>query len=90
MSEPDTITIRFEVHEGDVTQERWPTPQVGILEVLEVDLIEGQWIVTDPDAQPEWHWEGRSDWRLLAILDYLRARLGIPRPGEETRDEKAI
>lgn len=80
----DTITIRFEIHEGDVTpQFLWPTPHIGIMEVLDVDFVGGQWEVTNPEAAPSWQWIGRAEWRIGAILDYLRARLGMPKQSEE-------
>jgi hypothetical protein len=81
---PDKLTVRFEIHEGDVTRQRpWPLPRVGILEILEIDFVEGQWVVTDPDAAPEWGWTGQSEWRIQAILNYLQARLGMPPPSGE-------
>lgn len=88
-----TITIQFNVYEGDVKADparhyHLPseTMRTGILETLHVNFVNGQWEVTNPEAKPEWNWVGRSEWQHHAILDYLRARLGIPKPGEETPD----
>lgn len=72
------ITVKFEIHEGDVTDPfLWSCPKTGILEVLHINWVDGAWEVTNPEAKPEWNWVGRADNYHLAILDYLQARLGI-------------
>jgi hypothetical protein len=75
----DLITLRYELHEGDVTSHFLvPMPKVGICEVLRVDFVDGQWEVTNPEAQPEWGWIGKHSSRQIAILEYLKRRLGMP------------
>lgn len=74
---PELITIRYEMWNGDVTQHfLLPMPKIGITEVLRVTFTDGQWIVTsnEPGASPEW--VGRDEYNQIAILNYLKARLG--------------
>lgn len=76
MSE-DTITMRYEVWNGDITPHfLLPVPEIGITEVLNVTFFDGKWTVmsNEPGASPEWI--GRHEYRQIAILKYLQARLG--------------
>jgi hypothetical protein len=57
---------------------------IHIQEVLEVELRDGNWHVSNPEARQEWGWSGRNEYRNVAILDYLKRRLGIM-PEEERR-----
>lgn len=72
------ITIRFDIHECDITKYAIvPTPHIGIEEVLQARLIMGAWEVTstEPGAHPSWI--GHGGYKQEAILDYLKARLGM-------------
>ncbi len=54
---------------------------VALMETLQAEIVEnGDWRITNPEGP--W-WEGRASTRTMAILDYLRSRLGIPKAGEE-------
>jgi hypothetical protein len=73
------ITIRYDLHEGDITKYALePTPNVGIYEVLQARyFVDGVWEVTstEPGAHPSWVGHGLH--KQEAILDYLKARLGM-------------
>jgi hypothetical protein len=74
----DLITVNYEVHDGDVTGYFLvPMPKIGIWEVLQVDCVHGWWQVTNPSASASRNWVGRAENRQEAILDYLKARLGV-------------
>lgn len=73
----DKITVRYEVWNGDATPHfLLPLPKIGIMEVLSVTFFDGKWTVmsNEPGAPPEWI--GRDEYRQIAILKYLQARLG--------------
>lgn len=73
-----TITVRFEIHEGDVTDRLlMPLPKVGTCEVLQVAFADGQWEVTNADTTQPQQWRGRAEYKYDAVLNYLRARLGM-------------
>lgn len=75
--EQDKITMRYEVWEGDATQHfLFPMPKIGITEVLCITFFDGKWTVmsTEPGASPDWI--GRDEYKQIAILKYLQARLG--------------
>ncbi|HLZ64406.1 MAG TPA: hypothetical protein VKR06_46355 [Ktedonosporobacter sp.] len=77
MSE-DIITLRYEVWDRDITSDFLPpVPKIGIEEVLSVDFQGGLWVVrsTEDGASP-W-WIGRAENKQEAILNYLKARLGL-------------
>lgn len=83
-------TLSFRVFEGDVEPDPnrswlWPLEalRIGLDEALHINWVNGQWEVTNPRDDPDRHWVGHAENQNLAILDYLRARLGIPKPGEE-------
>lgn len=74
----ELITVNFRMWEGDITPAfLHPVAKVGLFEVLRVTFADGQWEVTStaPDASP--NWIGRSESRQGAILNYLKARLGL-------------
>jgi hypothetical protein len=74
----DLVTIRFDLHEGDITKYALvPTPHIGIEEVLHVQLIDGVWEVSSTDPETHKSWVGRGTSKHRAILDYLKARLGM-------------
>ncbi len=72
------ITVRYEVHERDITGDFLaPMPTIGICEVLQVDFVDGWWQVTNPDPSASRNWIGRAEYKQEAILNYLKARLGM-------------
>lgn len=72
------LTIRFEVHEGDVTpQFLWPIPRTGITDVVNTKFVENQWEVTSAEPDAPTAWIGRAESKHMAILEYLKTRLGI-------------
>jgi hypothetical protein len=73
------FTVHLQIHEGDIRSEfpYPPMPRVGILEVLGSKLVDGLWIVTNADPEAPTVWVGRADNHNEAILEYLKARLGI-------------
>jgi hypothetical protein len=74
----DLITIRYELHNGDATKYALePTPHVGIYEVLQARLIMGAWEVTSTEPGTHPSWVGHGGYKQEAILDYLKARLGM-------------
>lgn len=82
------ITLEYQLYEGDVRPAttglyHFPlgTMFVGLLETLHINRVDGRWEVTNPKDDPERNWVGHADNQQLAILDYLRARLGIPEQG---------
>lgn len=78
MTQTTLVTIRYELHEGDVT--KWairPTPNIGIDEVLQARLVMGAWEVTSTEQDAHPSWVGVGGCKQEAILDYLKARLGI-------------
>lgn len=73
-------TVILAIHEGDVRAERpYPMPRVEITEVLVSKLLgDGSWIIVNADPDAPTLWTGRADSHNEAILNYLKARLGIP------------
>jgi len=73
-----SITIRYEMwDDGNVTQPSLaPMPQIGIHEVLNVDFVDHQWVVTSTEPGASSKWVGRDEYKQVAILNYLKARLG--------------
>lgn len=75
----EMITVCYEVHQGDVTGQypfRSSRGQVVIMEVLDVDFEQGEWVITNPEENiPQW--VGRHEFKQQAILNYLTNRLGM-------------
>jgi len=80
-----TLTLRYEVHEGDVTaQFLMPLPETGIADVVQATIADdGQWTITGADADAHPSWVGRGEYKHEAILNYLKARLGMYEESEQ-------
>lgn len=71
-----TLTIRFEVHNGDVTdQYPWPLGQTSMIDVVQVYIEHGKWTISgDIDG---WLCTGEpAETKIQAILNYWARRLG--------------
>ena len=78
MSKLEIITIQYDVWNEDVTERSpLPMPNVGLFEVLSVEMIDGIWEVRSTRPEDPKAWIGRGENRQGAILDYLKARLGL-------------
>ena len=77
MPREDFVTISYQVHEGKEQPDRFAMPQIGILETLRVNFVDGQWEVTSTETDASPNWIGRSESRQGAILNYLKTRLGV-------------
>lgn len=78
MSEWHLVTVRYELWDGDVTSASLlPMPQTGIMDVLQVIFVDGEWEVSSTDPTAHASWKGRAPSRQEAVLNYLKARLGI-------------
>lgn len=84
----DKVTIRYEVWEGDTTKQFISSmPKIGITEVHKIEFMDHQWVVTSDEPDASSKWTGRSEYRQIAILNYLQARLGhfeVEREDERT------
>jgi hypothetical protein len=81
-----TLTIRFEVHEGDVTKQLlWPLGQTTLTEVVQASFAQGGWIVAGETGGVPF--AGRGEYKQQAILNYLAARLALPM--ERSDEEEA-
>jgi hypothetical protein len=80
-----TFTIRYEVHEGDVTERfLMPIPETGIADVVHATIADdGQWTITGADADAHPSWIGRGEYKREAILNYLKMRLGLYEESEQ-------
>jgi hypothetical protein len=84
MSNTQTLTIRFDIHDGDVTtQFLWPLPKTGIAEVVQATLENGQWTITSAEQDASSKWIGHGQYKQEAILNYLKARLGLYEDNEQ-------
>lgn len=80
-----TLTVRFELWEGDVTPHRLlPMPNTGICEVVHADFREGEWHIVNAEPNAPRAWTGHAEIKQVAILAYLKARLGIGETYEKT------
>jgi hypothetical protein len=76
---PLTLTIRYEVHEGDVSQQfLWPLAKTAIVDVVQATHEDdGAWAITSTEQDASPSWIGHGEYKQEAILNYLKARLGL-------------
>jgi hypothetical protein len=75
MDRGQTITIHYEVWDGDITPLFLaPMPQTGIAAVAQTRIEQGRWVVSSEDGGVPF--AGTGDNRHEAITNYLLARLG--------------
>jgi hypothetical protein len=78
MSNPETLTIRFEVYPGDVTEQYYPpTPNPGIEDVVQAINESGTWTVSSEVEDHTFTGQPAQN-KDQAILNYLQARLDLP------------
>ncbi len=74
MIKPQTLTIRFEIHEGDVTEQfLWPLGQTALTEVVQASFDHDEWTISgNAGGIPL---AGRGESVASAIFHYLEAHL---------------
>lgn len=89
MNQPETLTIRFDVYQGDVTEQYYPpTPSPSIEDVVQASLVDGGWIISG-EVEGH-HFTGQpAQSKDQAVLNYLHARLGLPDESETQHEEEA-
>lgn len=71
---PQILTVRYEVHEGDVTREAaWPLGQTALTEMVQANFAQGEWTISGQVGDVSF--AGRGESRQKAVLQYLEARL---------------
>jgi hypothetical protein len=78
-----TLTIRFEIHDGDVTpQFLWPLAQTALTDVVQATFTDGKWTISATVGDFRFVGEP-AEYKNQAILNFLKARLGLSESGEE-------
>lgn len=73
----EILTIRFEIHDGDVTEQfLWPLGQTALTDVVQAYFESGTWIISGNAGNVPF--AGAAESKKQAILNYLAARLGLP------------
>ena len=73
----NSIRVKLEIWKEDSVS---TMPTIGIDEQLQIALQhdDGQWLVTNPEPDAFSGWVGRDDSFNGAVLNYLKAHLGLP------------